>query len=425
MASLKGVNITRGTLGASVIGNADAVCGLLSPGTAIAANSAKNIIGLPLDTTKKLTCIEDAELLGITESYDNANSSLYRHISEFYRIAGEGHTLYIRLYSGAMSECFEQAKTMIADSDGEIRILAVAGFQTGDEITYKDGLPQEVYNSIAKAQEFYDWTFETFRPCQVILEGCRFNSPSASQAPNLRNFQPTPGVTLEAFKVSVCIGQDFAAVDGLAADDPRRYRADIGTMLGSLAYREVNGNIGEVSGGNIANAAKGAWLQAGLSNHKTIAEWDSQLEQLDDKGYIFGIHYAGLSGFYWNNDYTCTPAIKDKDGYFNEHTISYGRVLDKCVRDLRTALLPYVKSSQPVDPETGKLPKATAAYFEAVGDSVFERMMAAGTITAGKTTVDANSDLLTSPRVLKVSFVVVPTGCIDEIKGTINLKTNI
>ena len=425
MASLKGVNITRGTLGASVIDNADAVCGLLSPGTAIAANPAKNIAGLPLDTTKKLTCLADAELLGITENYDNANSSLYRHISEFYRIAGEGHTLYIRLYSGAMSSCFEQAKTMIADSDGEIRILAVAGIQTGDEITYKDGLTQEVYNSIAKAQEFYDWTFETFRPCQVILEGCRFNSATASQAADLRNLQPSEGVTLEAFKVSVCIGQDYAAVDGLADNDPRRYRADIGTMLGSLAYREVNGNIGEVSGGNIANATKGAWLTAGLSNHKTIAEWDSQLEQLDEKGYIFGIHYAGLSGFYWNNDYTCTPAIKDKDGYFNEHTISYGRVLDKCVRDLRTALLPYVKSSQPVDPETGKLPKATAAYFEAVGDSVFERMMAAGTITAGKTTVDANSDLLTTPRVLKVSFVVVPTGCIDEIKGTINLKTNL
>lgn len=425
MASLKGVNIVRGTLGTNVINNADSVCGLLSPGEEILPDESKGITGLPLNTTKKLTCMADAAILGITEDYDQVGYSLYRHISEFYRIAGEGHTLYIRLYSGAMSECFDQAKAMIADSDGEIRILAIAGVQTGDEITYTNGLPEEVYNSIAKAQEFYNWTFETFRPCQVILEGYRFNAQTASQAPDLRNFQPTPGVTLEAFKVSVCIGQDYAAADGFAADDPRRYRADIGTMLGSLAYCEINGNIGEVMSGNIANAAQGAWLKAGLSNHKTIAEWDSQLEQLDDKGYIFGIHYAGLSGFYWNNDYTCTPAIKDKDGYFNEHTISYGRVLDKCVRDLRTALLPYVKSSQPVDPETGKLPKASAAYFEAVGDSVFERMMASGTITAGKTTVDADSDLLTTPRVLKVSFVVVPTGCIDEIKGTINLKTNI
>ncbi|MCR4559019.1 MAG: DUF2586 family protein [Bacteroidales bacterium] len=424
MASLKGVNIVRGAIGASVIDNADAVCGLLSTGSAVAADPAKGVTGIALGETVKLTCTADLAALGINESYDQ-KFSVFRHVTEFYRMAGEGHTLYLRLFSGKMSEAFTHAKQMIADADGEIRILAVAGTESESNIVYKDGLPQEVYNSIAKAQEFYDWTFETFRPCQVILEGYHFNAQSASKAADLRNLQITKGVTLEAFKVSVCIGQDYAAVDGLAADDCRRFRADVGTMLGSLAYRQVNENIAEVSGGCLTNAAKGAWLTAGLSNHQTIADWDSQLEQLDDKGFIFGIHYAGMSGFFWNNDYTCTPAIKDKDGYFNEYTISYGRVLDKAVRGLRTALLPYVKSSQPVDPETGKLPKATAAYFESVGDQVFERMIASGLITAGKTTVNADSDLLTEPRVLEVSFVIVPMGCIDEIKGTINLKTNL
>ncbi len=424
MASLKGVNIKRGAIGASIIDDKDAVCGLLSPGTAIAADPSKGIAGVELNKTYKLTCMADLTALGITEQYDT-KFSIYRHISEFYRIAGEGRTLYLRLFSGTMTESFTHAKTMIADADGEIRILAVAGTESPDKVQYQNGLPKEVYNSIPKAQEFYDWTFETFRPCQVILEGYRFNANTAAQAADLRNLQITKGVVLEAFKVSVCIGQDFAAVDSLPDDDCRKYRADIGTMLGSLAYRPVNGNIAEVSGGCLTNAAKGVWLKAGLSNHKQISDWDSQLENLDEKGYVFGIHYAGLSGFFWNNDYTCTPVVRDKDGYFNEYMISYGRVLDKAVRDLRTALLPYVKSSVTVDPETGKLPKATAAYFEAVGDQVFERMISAGLITAGKTTVNADSNLMITPRVLEVSFVVVPTGCIDEIKGTINLKTNL
>lgn len=48
-----------------------------------------------------------------------------------------------------------------------------------------------------------------------------------------------------------------------------------------------------------------------------------------------------------------------------------------------------------------------------------------GEITQGKTTTDPDSDLLTIPRELKVSFVLVPTGQIDTIKGTINLKTSI
>jgi hypothetical protein len=425
MASLKGVNIRRGTIGASVIDDKDAVCGLLSGGTAIAADPDKGITGVELNKTYRLTCMADLAALGIDEGYDQ-KFSVYRHVSEFYRVAGEGRTLYLRLYSGTMDECFAtHARQMIADADGEIRILAVSGAENTDGITYTDGLPQPVYDSIALAQEFYDWTFDTFRPCQVILEGYHFNAQSASAAANLRNLQITPGVTLEAFKVSVCIGQDFAAVDGLSDGDCRKFRADIGTMLGSLAFRQVNGNIGEVSGGCLTNAAKGVWLVAGLSNHQGIADWDAQLEQLDDKGYLFAIHYAGLSGFYWNNDYTCTPVIKDKEGYFNEYTISYGRVLDKAVRDLRTALLPYVKSTQQVDPDTGKLPKSTVAYFEAVGDSVFESMQARGLITKGRTTVNADSNLLISPRELEVSFVIVPTGCIDEIKGTINLKTNI
>ncbi|MBQ3658006.1 MAG: hypothetical protein II956_14390 [Bacteroidales bacterium] len=424
MASLKGVNIKRGILGANTAGNDDAICGLLLYGVAIAANSSKGIAGLALNTTVKLRNVAEAEALGITADYDTSKKvSVYRHISEFFRIAGEGNTLYVRLHNGSIDTVFEeQARQMIADADGEIRILGVSG-QIGSEPTYKNGLPTEVYNAIAKAQDFYDFTFETFRPCQVILEGYGFNAANATEAADLRNLEVSAGVVLEAFKVSVCIGQDYQSADGL--NDKQKVRADIGTMLGSLAYREVNGNIGEVQGGNIANAAKGTWIKAGLSDHKPISEWDSYLETLDEKGYIFAIHYAGMSGFYWNNDYTCTPVIRDKDGYFNEYTISYGRVLDKAVRDLRTALLPYVKSSVTVDPETGKLPKATAAYFEAVGDQVFERMISAGLITAGKTTVNADSNLMITPRVLEVSFVVVPTGCIDEIKGTINLKTNL
>ena len=242
-------------------------------------------------------------------------------------------------------------------------------------------------------------------------------------ADNLRGLT-VGSATLEAFKVSVCIGQDYQYADQFS--DRRRTMADVGTMLGTIAAKAVNENIGEVATGNITNATKGIWVEAGLSNHKKIAEWDAQLETLDEKGYIFAIAYAGLAGFYWNNDYTCTPLVKDKDGYFNEYTISYGRVIDKCVRGLRTALLPYVKSSQPVDPTTGKLPPALCTNFEAIADNaVFVPMQAAGEITSGKTTIDPDSNLLITPRVLKVSFVVVPTGCIDEIKGTINLKTNI
>ena len=425
MGILKGVNIQRGTIGASVDQGADAITGLLATGVAVAANAANGISGIALGQTVKLTSLTDAEAYGINESYDSTNSlSVYRHISEFYRMFPNG-TLYLMLYSGDMEAAFAEqyARKLIIDANGEIRILGIANTPAAATEEHLNGFPADVFGSIQLGQQLYDWAFSTFRPCQIILEGRDFNAPNAASALDLRNITISNQV-LEAFKVSVCIAQDWKFADGL--DAIRKKMADLGTMLGSLAKKAVNENIGEVEGGNLVDTTNNKWLVAGLSNHQTIAGWDSQLEALDSKGYIFAISYTGIAGYYWNNDHTCTPIKKDKDGYFNEYTISYGRVHDKAVRDLRTCLLPKVKSTQPVDPDTGKLPQALVTYFERLADDdVFNAMAAEGLITAGKTTVDPESDLLISPRELKVSFVLVPTGQIDEIKGTINLKTSI
>ena len=425
MGSLKGVNIQRGTIGASVDQGADAITGLLATGVAVAADAANGISGIALGQTVKLTSLTDAEAYGINESYDSTNSlSVYRHISEFYRMFPNG-TLYLMLYSGDMEAAFAEqyAKKLIIDANGEIRILGIANTPAAATEEYLNGFPEDVFGSIQLGQQLYDWAFSTFRPCQIILEGRDFNAANAASALDLRNITISNQV-LEAFKVSVCIAQDWKFADGL--DAIRKKMADLGTMLGSIAKHGANENIGEVEGGNLVDTTNNKWLVAGLSNHQTVAGWDSQLEALDSKGYIFAISYTGIAGYYWNNDHTCTPIKKDKDGYFNEYTISYGRVHDKAVRDLRTCLLPKVKSTQPVDPDTGKLPQALVTYFERLADDdVFNAMAAEGLITAGKTTVDPDSDLLISPRELKVSFVLVPTGQIDEIKGTINLKTSI
>jgi hypothetical protein len=423
--SLKGVDITRGALGASVLDNADAVCGLLLNGTAVSADQASGLLGIAVGQTVRMHGVKEAAAYGITEEYDATNSlSVYRHVSEFFRTAGEGSTLYLMLYTGLMPAAFGNtyARKMIADSNGEIRCLAVGHTPATAPGSFVDGLEENMRASISVAQAFYEWSYGTFRPCQVILEGYWFNATGSAAALDLRNITVS-GQPLSAYKVSVCIAQDYGYADGL--DAIRKKFADIGTMLGTLARKAVNENIGEVQGGSLVDTRSGRWLTAGLSNHMPVAEMDGELEGLDAKGYIFAVGYAGIAGYFWNNDHTATPVIKDADGYFNEYTVSYGRTHDKAVRNLRTALLPMVKSTQPVDSATGKLPQALVAYFESVGNDVLDAMRAAGEISAGKTTVDADSDLLISPRILKVSFVIVPTGQIDGIRGVINLKTGI
>lgn len=108
-----------------------------------------------------------------------------------------------------------------------------------------------------------------------------------------------------------------------------------------------------------------------------------------------------------------------------ESSISHGATLAKGARLLRTRMLPKVKTSVPVDTATGKLPPGIVKYFEGIGGRAFDAMLAAGEISGAKTTVDADSNLLSGDKALNVSFVVVPTGTINEIKGTINFKNSI
>ena len=187
----------------------------------------------------------------------------------------------------------------------------------------------------------------------------------------------------------------------------------------------VNQNIGEVETLDLSDAKKLKWLTAGLSNHVKMTAAEADLSQYDDKGYVFAMSYTGITGYRWNNDHVCAPEIVDEDGFLNENTIALGLTMGKAARELRKRLLPKVKTVVPVDTETGRLSTGMVKYFEGIGNGAFDGMAGRGEISGGETIVDPTSDLLIGDKELKVSFIVVPTGTIGEIAGTINLKTSL
>ncbi|URC13948.1 DUF2586 family protein [Flavobacterium sp. B183] len=170
------------------------------------------------------------------------------------------------------------------------------------------------------------------------------------------------------------------------------------------------------------DGAKSAWMIPGLSNHKTNKDLYAELQTFEDKGYVFGLSYAGLAGIRINNDHVCAPIIIDAEGNMNEHTIAYGRMMDDCSRQLRTAFLPKVKKTYPVN-QNGKLPTGVVTHLETIGNNIFTDMQNAVEISSGRTVVDPDSDLLVE-KVLNVSFNVQPTGVLGFLNGTINLKAN-
>lgn len=410
MSNLKGVNIIKGRLGANRLNSSDGISGIVISAIALSA--------IAVDTPITVYNLKDVEKLGITAEYDKTNNiNCYRHLSEFYRMAGEGTELHLMLVaqSETITTICEKSKKLLTYANGEIKQLAIAINSTAQPVML-NGLPTDVYNGIAKAQGLANWAYENNMPLQIFLEGYAY-SGNASSSANLRAID-----NLNADKVSVVIGQDFNYAK-TKREKAQKY-ADVGTVLGLCSKALVNQNIGENESFNITDATKGIWTEPGLSSHTKNTDAFSDLQTLEDKGYIFGVTYTGMAGVRVNNDHTCTPIIIDSDNRINEHTIAYGRVMNKALRDLRTAYLPKVKTNWAVDEKTGKLSPGVVVALEDIGDKVFEDMIRRGEITYGKTIVDKESDLIVS-KVLNVSFKIVPRGNIGEINGVINLKTQI
>lgn len=73
---------------------------------------------------------------------------------------------------------------------------------------------------------------------------------------------------------------------------------------------------------NLTNRNEKVFLNAGLSSGKKIEEYsDSDLDLLDDKGFIFATSVAGIAGFFIVDTPTCTDNASDYKFVENNRTI--------------------------------------------------------------------------------------------------------
>lgn len=414
MASLRGVTLKEGRIGTNVAGD-NREFGLICNGVAIAGK-------IQLSTTYKLLRTSDAEAIGLDAEYDEINKvRVFRHISEFYRRAGEGRALHVRLVAQTVkpAEMVTDAKLLAVEAEGRISDMAYAyNPAPAYTDTLVDGLNSDIKAAIPALQQFAEWTDEKDMPLHTILEG-RAIGADLSAMQDLRAFTVGEDV-LQATKVTLIVGQDWTYADTL--DDLGKKFADVGTFLGVIASQAWNRNPAEVATQNLTNSTRGIWIVGGLSNHKKYSEVFESLETLNAKGYVFPIRYQGLSGYWWNDGHVCAPIVLDALGNINQHTIYYSHTMDETKRALRLTYLPEVK--KPVQLEDGKLPAGMVGYYNAIGDNQFNLMAGNSLISEGKTDTDANSDLLIE-KTLYINFAVVPTGSVNEIIGTINLKNQV
>lgn len=429
----KGVKISRGAIGANISGQPWQISGLLTTGVDV-------VDGLQTGTVYTLRSLADAEGLGLDKAYDiDNNVVVYQHIVDFYdddeniglpfwllvapqTVDVEGSPVTVTIDDLVDPANDDYAKKLIIAANGAIYNLGVS-FNPADDYTatLTDGINSDVRTAIAKAQALWQWSLDTFREIQIVLEGRNITS-TGSAALDLAAIPATPTGIQQNHKVSIVIGQDWDFAETLE-DEAQNY-AGVGKMLATMSRTDLNQDVGEVETMNLTKETRFRWTTAGLSNHSKVKDVEALLDTLHAKQYIFADTYAGISGYRWNADFVCAPVVVDDQNNMNEHSIGLGRTCNHASRELRKKLLPQVRKVKPVDPATGKLSIGSIKYLEGKGNEVFEKMETDGHIVTGETIVDPDSDVQTE-KLVSASFNLVAYSVIAEIQGTLNNKTRL
>ena len=380
----------------------DMIFGFIGGGAAVSGK-------LVLNEIYTVKSMEDVEALGIDAAYDTTNTVLiYHHLSRAFL---RNPSLELRLMIVAQTNTLDDIcnvsndflKKMLQDTNNELRAIGIVhSIEAGYTPTLANGLDEDVTNAIAKAQATYDASFALHKFAEIILEGRQFNG-TASAAQSLR------ALATAAPNVQVVIAQDYEVAQGNALYN--KYAA-VGDALGMRSLAAVSQNFGElIPEFNLLDSASGAFEVAALSSGQKIAEMsDTDKNTLTEKGYVFAEQVTGLSGFYFNDTSTCAPLSSDYAYSEANDTIQ------KMIRLVRTALLPYVKGRVPIDPDTGKIDPVYAANLEDEANASLDVMLADGDLSGGvESYIDPDVNLLAGDS-LDMEITAVPIAIGRQIK---------
>ena len=133
----------------------------------------------------------------------------------------------------------------------------------------------------------------------------------------------------------------------------------------------------------------------------------AQIDEIEEKGYVFPIKYAGrANGTYFSKDRTCSDS--------DYRTIARNRTIDKSRRAIRNALLPYLNSPVLVNPKTGYLAEIEIKKYQNVVKNILSTMEGNSEISGYSVLVSSNQNILLTDT-LKIIYAIVPVGVTSKI----------
>lgn len=341
------------------------------------------------------------------------------HIREFFRMSGNvdgSGKLYVMFAD--CSGSWDALETMQRVAGGMINQL---GVWTEQPIWRLNGAEEKYNLDIVKTLNGKAVAMaDQHQPLSIVLSANPSNTGSDTSEGKLVDLNKIPSAICESSRISVIFGQARSPLTSIMQkrninNTPVGF---LGAVMGALARAGVHESVAWVKTFNLFDDGfQSIELGFGDINLTSEEEFVSLnmyeslspvlLDDLDDKGYIFPISYAGReNGIYISKDQTCSAG--------DYRTIARNRTINKSRRAVRSALLPYVNSPLMVNPATGFLaPSKITAFKTLIGD-ILARMQATQEISGYAVSIDPNQNVLTDDT-LRISYVIVPVGVATRI----------
>lgn len=363
------------------------------------------------------------ERVSATEDEEN-NVNFYHgipayHIREFFRMSGniDGNGKLYVMFADC-SQNWDAIDIMQRVSGGTINQL---GIYTEQPLWRQNGAEEKyTLNLVKSVNDKAVAMAEQHQPLSIILAANCSNTGADTAEGKKIDLNKIPTALCESSRTSVIFGQARSTLVSTMqkANKNNTPVGFLGAMLGCLAKANVQESVAWVKQFNLFDDNfQNIELGFGDINQTDCEEFISLnayeslsptlLDDLDDKGYIFLIKYAGReNGIYISKDQTCS------DGDFR--TIARNRTINKSRRAVRSALLPYVNSPLMVNPTTGFLaPSKITAFKTLIGD-ILKKMQSDQEISGYSVNIDANQNVLVDDT-LRISYVIVPVGVAVKI----------
>lgn len=362
---------------------------------------------------EKLLQADDAVALGVDASFDaNESVLVYNEIKEFFTYCPDG-ILYL---------------IPVAADQSPSALVALEAFKTavrsvpsakGIGIMNTNVTVPTIDDEVEPVQAFVDSFKNEYRYIDtVVLEG----KGEALAITPIANY---PDLRAKAApNVSVSIAQDpaIASLDAAYA----KY-ASVGSVLGMLAVRQVNENLGSVDILNKPSNAKGTedypltvlgsnkWESANLSDgnpFETLSYNDQKA--LTDSGYIYAGSFNGYGGMFFNSSPT---AVEKADDFAY---IENNRVWNKAARIIRQTLIPKIRGIVKKDPTSGFIKSSTIADWNSRLNKALEVMITDNEISGFDFYINPKQ-VLSEEQPLKIKGNLVVDGIVFEFDVDLGL----